>query len=65
MKHFQLKTLVLVLLAFAGQHVVAYDCVVDDIYYNLIKSKGTAKVTYKSAHYNSNSGSWETIESYL
>ena len=56
MKHFQLKTLVLVLLAFAGQKATAYDCEIDGIYYDLDSSTETASVTFKDYSYNSYSG---------
>ena len=44
MKHFYLKTLVLLLLAAVGQKASAYDCMVDGIAYNLNKNNNTASV---------------------
>ena len=49
MKHFYLKTLVLLLLAAVGQRASAYDCIVDGIAYNLNKSNNTASVAYFSS----------------
>ena len=56
MKQFYLKTLVLLLMCMVGVNAIAYDCVVDGIYYNLDNEEMTAEVTYKDNSYNSYSG---------
>jgi hypothetical protein len=44
MKQFYLKTLVLLMMSMAGGSSMAYNCVVDGIYYNLNREKMTAEV---------------------
>lgn len=50
MKHFLLKTFFSCLFLFVGMTVFAYDCEVDGIYYNLVKSSNSASVTYSNAN---------------
>ena len=51
------KLATLFFMAFFPLAMVAYDCEVDGIYYNLDNSNNTASVTYKNSDYNSYSGS--------
>lgn len=55
MKHFYLKALLISFLSAMTLNALAYDCVVDGIFYNLNTSDKTAEVTYKS--YNSSTNS--------
>lgn len=57
MKQLYLKTIVLLLVCMVGSSAMAYDCVVDGIYYDLDQEEMTAKVTNpNSVSHNSYSG---------
>jgi len=57
MKHFMTRTIILILLAFVGSNMYAYDFQVNGIYYNILSPQDlTVEVTYESYDFNSYSG---------
>ena len=64
MKKLYLKCLLLGILSFININAVAYDCIVDGIYYNLNKTDKTAIVTYWSVKYDYNDGTYHYSSDY-